>query len=102
MTNNMLQPRKKREPLLRKHSEEDPYPTLMVSLDENPSPNSFYEISILDINVTGMGITSPVPLTIGQPLFFGANRHEWGLPPSGIVMWTFQDNDGHRAGIKFA
>lgn len=98
----MLQPRKKRRPLLSKHNEEEAYPTLLVALEENPSPDTVYEISVLDINTAGMGITSAVPLSVGQYVFFEDKQPEWDLPKHGIVMWIFQDTDGFRAGIKFA
>ena len=98
----MLLPRKKRHPLLQKRTEEETYPTLMVALEENSSPKTTYEVSVVDINATGMGITSTVPLNVGQSVFFENNQPEWDLPKYGVVMWTFHDPDGMRAGIKFA
>jgi len=84
----------------------------MVALEENISPDTvydlsgyqfLYEISVHDINTAGMGIASPVPLNVGQYILFDDNQLGWDLPKHGIVMWTFQDNDGfYRAGIKFA
>ena len=74
----------------------------MVALEENPSPDTVYEISVRDINTAGMGITSAVPLAVGQYVFFEDKQPEWDLPAHGIVMWTFQDTNGFRAGIKFA
>lgn len=99
----MLPPRKNRTSLTNKHSIEEPsYPTLMVGLQENASPDSVYEISVLDINTAGMGIACAVQLNVGQHIFFNDEQPEWDLPKYGIVMWTFQDSDGFRAGIKFA
>lgn len=97
----MLQLRKKRVPLNQKHHKDDPFPTLLVSLEEN-TPDTMYEVSVLNINATGMGITSSVPLSVGQSLFIDDKQQEWHLSKHGIVMWTFQNQEGFRAGIKFA
>lgn len=98
----MLQARKKRQPFFRKPRVEVTTLTLMVSFEENPSPSTGYEISVLNSNEAGMGITSSVPLTVGQSIFFNGKPPEGDLPKSGIVKWAFQDHDGFRAGIKFA
>jgi hypothetical protein len=98
----MLQLRKKREPLLRNHHKDAPYPKIMVALEENHNPDTVYEIAVIDINTTGMGIESSVPLSVGQSIFVDDNQPEWDLPKHGVVMWAFHTNDGFRAGIKFA
>ncbi len=98
----MLPPRKTRTLLTKKDAEDETYPTLMVTLKEGSSPDTIQEISVLDINIAGMGIACSVPLNVGQCIFFNENQPEWNLPKHGIVMWTFQDSDGFRAGIKFA
>ena len=98
----MLRPRKKRPSLLRKQSKGGSYPTLVVALEENLSPDSVYEIAVLDLNTAGMGIAIAVPLTVGRYIFFDDNQPGWDLPKRGVVVWTFKDNDGFRAGIKFA
>lgn len=98
----MLQLRKKRVPLHQKRHKDDPLPTLLVSLEEKTPADTIYEISILNVNTTGMGIISSVPLTVGQSLFIADKQQDWTLPKHGVVMWTFQNQDGFRAGIKFA
>jgi len=98
----LLPPRKNRTPLAQKHSEQETYPTLLVGLQENPTPDKTHEISVLDINTAGMGIACNIPLNVGQRVFFYDGQTEWDLPEHGIVMWTFQDSNGFRAGIKFA
>lgn len=95
-------PRKKRTPLVDKRHADETYPTIKVCLTDRPSPESAHEISVLDINTTGMGIACCIPLSVGQSVYFHDDQPEWDLPKHGIVMWTFQDNDGFRAGIKFA
>lgn len=98
----MLPPRKNRKPLVQKHTEAETYPTIMVALHENHAADAIHEISVLDINSSGMGIACNMPLSVGQFVFFNDDQPEWDLPKHGVVMWTFQDSDGFRAGIKFA
>ena len=99
----MLPPRKTRTPLSKKEPGDETYPTLMITLKEGATPaDTVQKISVLDINTAGMGIACTVPLNVGQSIFFTGDQPEWNLPKRGIVMWTFQDSDGFRAGIKFA
>ena len=95
-------PRKNRTTLALKQHEDEKYPTIIIGLKDPPTPESSHEISVLDINTSGMGITCSVTLSVGQCVYFNDEQMEWDLPRYGIVMWTFQDNDGFRAGIKFA
>jgi len=95
-------PRKNRKALAQKHREDETYPTIMVGLKDPPTPDCTHEIAVLDINTSGMGVACTVPLNVGQCVFFNDCQPEWDLPRQGIVMWTFQDTDGFRAGIKFA
>lgn len=97
-------PRKNRKPLAppTNEGEQEPYPTIRVSLGGHPTADNTHEISVLDINTAGMGIACSVALSVGQMVFFTNDQPEWNLPKLGIVMWTFQNNDGFRAGIKFA
>lgn len=95
-------PRKKRTTLADTRQADEAYPTIMVGLTDNPAADSTHEILVLDINTTGMGIACSIPLGVGQYVYFHDDQPEWDLPKHGIVMWTFQDNDGFRAGIKFA
>lgn len=97
----MLQPRKNRIPLEKDH-EAETFPTIIVSLNEISSPEDHHEISILDINTSGIGIVCKISLLVGQHVFFNEGHPEWALPKYGIVMWTFKNSDGLRAGIKFA
>jgi len=95
-------PRKQRTDLANKHREDETYPTIMVGLSDPPAADSNHEISVLDINTAGMGIACNVCLNVGQHIYFQEDQSEWELPKHGIVMWTFKDSDGFRAGIKFA
>lgn len=97
----MLPPRKNRISL-EKGPDAVAFPTIIVALSDNPSPENSHEISILDINNAGIGIACGVQLHVGQHIFFNDGHPEWDFPQYGIVMWTFKNNDGFRAGIKFA
>ncbi|MDA8418000.1 MAG: hypothetical protein M0Z90_03095 [Desulfobacteraceae bacterium] len=97
-------PRRNRKPLgqPQPEGEVEQYPVIRVSLGGHPSADNTHDISVLDINTAGMGIACSVALSVGQMVFFTNDQPEWNLPKLGIVMWTFQNNDGFRAGIKFA
>lgn len=97
----MLPPRKNRTPL-EPDSDAETFPTIIVSLSEIPSADNSHEISILDINTAGIGIACSVQLSVGQRIFFTEEHPEWDFPKHGLVMWTFRQSDGFRAGIKFA
>lgn len=78
------------------------YPKILVELPTADQPGRRHEIAILNINTNGMGIIGQIPLQVGQQIIFVENTLDIALPPHGIVMWTFADDDGFRAGIKFA
>lgn len=78
------------------------YPKILVEFAPEGERAARHEISILNINTKGMGVLGPIPLQVGQQIAFVENTHAITLPASGIVMWTFADDDGFRAGIKFA
>lgn len=76
-------------------------PTIKIVIEELNTPDNQQEISILDINDSGMGITCMAPLKVGQHLLFNNLEEDWELPEKGVVMWTFKENYKFRAGIKF-
>ncbi len=76
-------------------------PVIKVQIVETPPPNNELEITIMDINDSGMGITCLIPLKVGQHVLFNTPQDGWDLPRKGIVMWTFKTNYRFRAGIKF-
>ncbi len=76
-------------------------PTIKIVIEELNAPDNQQEISILDINDSGMGITCMAPLKVGQHLLFNNQEEDWELPEKGVVMWTFKANYKLRAGIKF-
>lgn len=78
------------------------YPKIQVEFAKEGERPARHEISILNINTNGMGIVGQVPLQVGQQIAFVENTLAITLPARGIVMWTFADDDGFRAGIKFA
>lgn len=78
------------------------YPKIMVELPAAAEEGSLHEVAILNINPNGMGIIGQIPLQVGQELLLNKGTLAISLPPRGIVMWTFADDDGFRAGIKFA
>ena len=97
----MLFNRKQRTPLSPNESSEDNFPTIAIEIHDESLPTNQFEISVLDINASGMGITCEIPLNVGQQVVFTNDQLEWDLPEQGVVMWTFKANDGFRAGIKF-
>ena len=76
-------------------------PAVKLLITEASSPDKQREITVLDINDTGMGVTCVTPLKTGQHILFNGNQEDWELPEKGIVMWTFKASYGFRAGIKF-
>jgi len=97
----MLLPRKNRI-ALDKDQEAATFPTITVTISDNGGAAESHEVAILDINNAGIGIICNVQLCVGQQIFFTNGHAEWDFPQSGTVMWTFSNNDGIRAGIKFA
>ena len=97
----MTTKRNKRTKLAKLSENNKSYPTIKIEIEGNPPPNRYHEMSVMDINENGMGITCLAPLKVGQHIIFTDNNHEWELPEKGVVMWTFNNNEGFRAGIKF-
>ncbi len=76
-------------------------PIIGVQVVEIPAPDNKLEITVLDINDSGMGITCTSPLKVGHHIQFDDTKEDWDLPEQGIVMWTFKSTYHFRAGIKF-
>nr|MBF0221217.1 hypothetical protein [Desulfobulbaceae bacterium] len=98
----MLIQRKSRTDLTGVNEAHNEYPTIFIEIKNESDGKTQHQTHILDINDSGMGVTCEVMLKVGQQISFSDNQTEWDLPESGIVMWTFQANDGFRAGIKFS
>ncbi len=56
---------------------------------------------ILDISATGMGIISNLQLNKDQAIYFTPNQPGWELPPKGVVIWSYKEVKGCRAGLEF-
>lgn len=72
-----------------------------LQIAEASAPDKKWEITVLDINDSGMGVTCLAPLKTGQHILFNSNQGGWDIPEKGIVMWTYKTSYGFRAGIKF-
>jgi len=97
----MILPREERKKFIGSKGDETTYPTIWMEVNEEDKDASRHEISVVDINDSGMGISCELPLKVGQQLKFAEDQEDWELPSKGIVMWTFKASDGFRAGIKF-
>ncbi len=97
----MILQRDKRTKLSDASDNVENYPSIMIQIQDDPSADHNYEISVMDINDNGMGITCIVSLKVGQHITFADTQTDWDLPEKGVVMWTFMAIDGFRAGIKF-
>ncbi len=56
---------------------------------------------IIDISATGMGIATDLMLSKNQTIEFKKNQPNWELPDAGVVVWSYKQNNGCRAGIEF-
>lgn len=97
----MLSPRDNRQNLEKNDSAGDAFPVIIVEIKDDSQPGNRYEMSVLDINDSGMGITCENPLRVGQTIIFVEEQLDWEVPSQGVVMWTFKASDGFQAGIKF-
>lgn len=97
----MVSERKKRTKLTEHDDILNSFPFIKIETRDGSSPPEQHEISVLDINDSGMGISCLSQLKVGQQVYFTHNQLDWDLPQSGVIMWTFKAMDGFRAGIKF-
>jgi len=75
--------------------------TLTSWIKDDSGSTETHELSVIDINDSGMGVTCDFPLKVGHQIKFLEKEMEWNLPTFGVVMWTFKENKGFKAGIKF-
>jgi len=97
----MLSPRDNRQNLAQNDGTDGVYPTIVVEIKDDPVPGTRHEMTVLDINDSGMGVTCNYPLTVGQTIEFIEEQLDWEVPACGVVMWTFKANEGFQAGIQF-
>ena len=95
----MIKQRDSRTQFSDTHDDENNFPIILFETMD--SATGRHEGRVTDISDSGMGITCSQQLNVGQNINFLPNKLEWDLPPRGIVMWTFKDNNSFRAGIKF-
>lgn len=57
--------------------------------------------TVVDVCETGIGIAVAEPLSPGQVVQFIGVDSSLGIPEQGTVMWTLQEENGCRAGLKF-
>jgi len=98
----MRLPREERQNLQQDAQDGEQFPTITVVIGEEDNPENHHQISVLDINDSGMGITCDHPLKVGQTIKFIENQLDWEVPERGTVMWTFKADDNFQAGIKFS
>ncbi len=57
--------------------------------------------TVVDISATGMGVATDLMLNKNQSIFFDKHQPNWELPDEGIVVWSYKQNSGYRAGLEF-
>ncbi|MBI5557836.1 MAG: PilZ domain-containing protein [Deltaproteobacteria bacterium] len=58
------------------------------------------EAWLLNISDTGMAVTTPCALELGQMVGIAA-RFKKRIPNKAVVMWSLQENGEYRSGLKF-
>lgn len=97
----MLKARDKRSKLVPEDGSEVACPVIKIEITSESSSKRQENISVLDINDSGMGVSCDFQLKVGHKIAFIEEQLDWQLPEHGVVMWTFKTNDGFQAGIKF-
>ncbi len=98
----MIFDREERNEVVQDDTTEEKHHLLIIETVDDPHPGkNTHEITILDINDTGMGIICEFHLKVEQVVYFTDEQSQWDLPDQGLVVWTFKTDDGYRAGIKF-
>lgn len=57
--------------------------------------------TITDISTSGVGLLMDRALAPGQTIIFTKREKRKDLPEKGIVMWTKESKEGHKAGVMF-
>ncbi len=70
---------------------------LAISLSNDGTP-PFFPATLTDISVSGLGLTTNVPLPANQRISFA----EKFMHQSGTVIWTTQSTSGYRSGVRFS
>ena len=97
----MLSPRDNRQNLEHGNGTSENYPVILIEIDDDAQPGTRHQMSVMDINDSGMGVTCDYPLKVGQLITFIEDQLDWEVPSHGVVMWTFKAAAGFQAGIKF-
>jgi len=98
----MRLPRKERQSLEQSDHDGEQFPSITVAIEGENNPENYQQISVLDINDSGMGITCEHPLKVGQTIKFIGDKLDFDVPEQGTVMWTFKADSNFQAGIKFS
>nr|MBF0221218.1 PilZ domain-containing protein [Desulfobulbaceae bacterium] len=63
--------------------------------------SSIISAHILDLSATGMGISTDTKLHKGQMINFVKDQPHWELPEKALVVWSFTNKSGSKAGLEF-
>ncbi len=69
--------------------------------DGTPETSKPFTGEIIDISATGMGISTDFTLKQNQIVQFKQNQPNWEFPKNGLVVWSYKQDNGCRAGIEF-
>ena len=57
--------------------------------------------TIMDISENGAGLLMDRALAPGQTIIFTKRESRKDLPEKGVIIWTRESKEGHKAGVMF-
>ena len=76
---------------------------MVVSLVVEGNISTYKEIkaTIMDISENGVGLLMDRALAPGQTIIFTKRENRKDLPEKGVIIWTKESKEGHKAGVMF-
>lgn len=74
--------------------------TLIIENDISTSRE--IKATIMDMSDNGVGLLMDRALAPGQTIIFTKRENRNDLPEKGIIIWTTESEEGHKAGVMFS
>ena len=77
---------------------------LVVSIvvEHDISTSREIKATITDISTSGVGLLMDRALAPGQTIIFTKRESRKDLPEKGVIIWTAESEEGHKAGVVFS
>jgi c-di-GMP-binding flagellar brake protein YcgR len=85
----------------RKSTRAAKHSVVSIVVENDISTTKEMKVTITDISKSGAGLLMDRALTPGQKIIFTNTKNRKDLPEKGVIMWTTESEEGHKAGVMF-